>query len=65
MNIKTSQQHGPKQYEYTNVATPKPLKQKIRFIAAKMETTMGKAAVRLIELGMEEYKRQQSNEQAH
>jgi hypothetical protein len=58
------QQFEANKYEYTNVATPKPLKQEIRFIAAKMETTMVNTAVRLIEFGMEEYKCQQSSEQA-
>jgi hypothetical protein len=47
-----------KQYEYTGVSLPKPLKQKVRLIAAGMETSIGKAAMRLIELGIEEYNRQ-------
>ena len=45
-----------KKYEYTGVSLPKPLKQEVRLIAAGMETSIGKAAMRLIELGIEEYK---------
>jgi hypothetical protein len=47
-----------KKYEYTGVSLPKPLKQEVRLIAAGMETSIGKAAMRLIELGIKEYKRQ-------
>jgi hypothetical protein len=47
-----------KQYEYTGVSLPRPLKQEVRLIAAGMETSIGKAAMRLIELGIKEYKRQ-------
>jgi hypothetical protein len=47
-----------RQYEYTGVSLPRPLKQEVRLIAAGMETSIGKAAMRLIELGIQEYKRQ-------
>jgi hypothetical protein len=47
-----------RKYEYTGVSLPKPLKQEVRLIAAGMETSIGKAAMRLIELGIKEYKRQ-------
>jgi hypothetical protein len=49
-----------RQYEYTGVALPKPkpLKQEVRLIAAGMETPIGRATMRLIELGIKEYKRQ-------
>jgi hypothetical protein len=47
-----------KKYEYTGVSLPRHLKQEVRLIAASMETSIGKAAMRLIELGIEEYKHQ-------
>jgi hypothetical protein len=45
----------PKKYEYTAVYLPRETKRKVRTIAAEMETSLGRAALRLIELGLEEY----------
>jgi hypothetical protein len=47
-----------RQYEYTGVSLPKPLKQEVRLLAAGMETSIRKAAMQLIELSIKEYKRQ-------
>jgi hypothetical protein len=45
----------PKKCEYVAVCLPRETKRKVRTIAAEMETSLGRAALRLIELGLEEY----------
>jgi hypothetical protein len=42
-------------YDQTTVNLPKETKCKVRIFAAKMGISMGKAALKLIELGLEDY----------
>jgi len=43
--------------EYTAICMTRSTKRKVRIIAAKMETSIGRASEKLIELGLTEYER--------
>ncbi|MFP3041844.1 hypothetical protein LQZ19_08480 [Treponema primitia] len=42
-------------YEYMAVHLPRNTKKRVRAIAAEMETSMGRASEKLLELGLDEY----------
>lgn len=54
----------PDKYEYAAVCLPREVKRKVRHIAAEMETSIGRASRQLIELGLDEYNRQQATAKA-
>jgi hypothetical protein len=45
-------------YDQTTINLPKETKRKVRILAAEMGISMGKAALRLIEMGLEDYQYQ-------
>jgi plasmid stability protein len=45
-------------YDQTTINLPEETKRKVRLLAAEMGISMGKAALRLIEIGLEDYKYQ-------
>jgi predicted DNA-binding protein len=42
-------------YDQTTINLPEETKRKVRMLAAEMGISMGKAALKLIELGLEDY----------
>jgi hypothetical protein len=45
-------------YDQTTISLPEGTKRKVRILAAEMGISMGKAALRLIEIGLEDYRYQ-------
>jgi hypothetical protein len=52
------------EYEYMAVHLPRPTKKRLRVIAAEMEIPLGRAAERLMEMGLAELERQKQPEPA-
>ena len=47
--------------EQTTVNLPIETKKQVRMVAAELNTSMGKAALELIRIGLEEYRKELSN----
>ena len=44
-------------YEYVAVCMPRDTKRKVRSVAAELETSLGRASQRLLEIGLDEYEK--------